>query len=72
MAPGKQRGIAMHVLIESFLRSLPALPLLLAALYMLSIVGVSSARELAVSLLKFRIVNTLFLSSVCLTWMLVR
>lgn len=61
----------MHVLIESFLRSLPALPLLLAALYLLSIVGVSSARELAASLLKLRIAATLFLASICLTSMLV-
>lgn len=61
----------MHILIESFLRSLPALPLLLAALYMLSIVGVTPARELAASLLKLRIASTLFLSTVCLTTMLV-
>lgn len=59
----------MHILIESFLRSLPALPLLLAALYLLSITAVSPARQLAISLLRLRIAHTLVLSVACLSTM---
>ncbi|AKM09045.1 hypothetical protein [Croceicoccus naphthovorans] len=60
----------MNALLASFVRSLPALPLLMAALYLLSIVGVSSARELAQQLLRVRIVYTLVLSISCLGRML--
>lgn len=59
----------MHILIESFLRSLPALPLLLAALYLLSITAVSPARQLAISLLRLRIAHTLVLSVACVATM---
>ncbi|WP_156500515.1 hypothetical protein [Croceicoccus bisphenolivorans] len=55
----------------SFIRGLPALPLLLAALYMLSITAVSPARELARSLLQLRIAFTLVLSTSCLTALIV-
>ena len=60
----------MHILIASFIRGLPALPLLLAALYLLSITAVSPARALALSLLRLRIVFTLVLSTGCLTSLL--
>lgn len=60
----------MHILIASFIRGLPALPLLLAALYLLSIVAVSPARALAQSLLKLRITFTLVLSTCCLSSLL--
>lgn len=60
----------MQALMASFVKSLPALPLLLAALYLLSIVGVTSARSLAHQLLRLRIVYTLVLSASCLTQML--
>ncbi|RVQ66961.1 hypothetical protein EKN06_08420 [Croceicoccus ponticola] len=61
----------MQILISSFIRGLPALPLLLAALYMLSITAVSPARELARQLLRLRIVFTLVMSTTCLTTLLV-
>lgn len=60
----------MHILLASFLRGLPALPLRLAALYLLSIVAVSPARALARSLLKLRITFTLVLSTCCLSTLL--
>lgn len=60
----------MHALIASFMKSLPALPLLLAALYLLSIVGVTGARDLAFHMLRLRIVLTLFLSTSCLMQLL--
>ena len=52
----------MNMLIDGFLRSLTSLPLILAALYMLSIVSVTSAGQVAASLLKARIVFTLLMS----------
>lgn len=54
----------MNTLLDSFLRSLASLPLLLAALYMLSIVSVTSAGQVAASLLKARVVFTLLMSAV--------
>lgn len=56
----------MDLLTESFLKSLTAVPLMLAALYFLSIVAVSSARGVAITLLKARIVFTLIMASFCL------
>jgi len=53
----------MHILIESFIKSLPALPLLLAALYLLSVCAVSSAQTLAYQMLRLRIGLTLFMAA---------
>jgi len=60
----------MPILMQSFIKSLPALPLLLAALYLLSIAGVSSARVLAVQMLRLRIGMTLFMAASCMASLL--
>lgn len=61
----------MSALVGSFFRGLPSLPLILAALYMLSIVSATSAGRIAVSLLKARIVLTLISSVLILVYILV-
>lgn len=70
MVRPRSKGPPMHILIESFIKSLPALPLLLAALYLLSVSAVSSAQVLAQQMLRLRIGMTLFMAAMSVVTLL--